>query len=65
MARTADFRWWGDRISLTVSVGAATAEKGEMLPGLLERAQSAMLASAAAGGNHITLAPGRPPCSQS
>jgi diguanylate cyclase (GGDEF)-like protein/PAS domain S-box-containing protein len=65
MARTADFRWWGDRISLTVSVGAALAEKGETLPQLLERAQSAMLVSAAAGGNQITLAPGRPPCSQS
>jgi diguanylate cyclase (GGDEF)-like protein/PAS domain S-box-containing protein len=65
MARTADFRWWGDRISLTVSVGCATAEKGETLPQLLERAQSAMEASAAAGGNHLTLAPGRLPCSQS
>jgi hypothetical protein len=65
MARTADFRWWGDRITLTVSVGTATAEKGETLAQLLERAQGAMLASAAAGGNQITLAPGRPPCSQS
>jgi diguanylate cyclase (GGDEF)-like protein/PAS domain S-box-containing protein len=65
MARTADFRWWGDRISLTVSVGAAMAEKGETLTQLLERAQSAMLESAAAGGNHITLAPGRLPCSPS
>jgi len=65
MARTADFRWWGDRITLTVSVGTATTEKGETLAQLLERAQGAMLASAAAGGNQITLAPGRPPCSQS
>ncbi len=65
MARTADFRWWGDRISLTVSVGGAIADKGETLPEMLERAQNAMRASAAAGGNHITLAPGRLPCSQS
>jgi diguanylate cyclase (GGDEF)-like protein/PAS domain S-box-containing protein len=65
MARTADFRWWGDRISLTVSVGAAMAEKEEALPQLLERARSAMLDSAATGGNHITLSPGRLPCSQS
>jgi diguanylate cyclase (GGDEF)-like protein/PAS domain S-box-containing protein len=64
MARTADFRWWGDRISLTVSVGTATAETGETLAQVLERAQSAMLASASAGGNQITLAAGRPPCSQ-
>jgi PAS domain S-box-containing protein/diguanylate cyclase (GGDEF)-like protein len=25
LARTADFRWWGDRVSLTVSIGAAQA----------------------------------------
>ena len=24
-----DFRWWGDRVSLTVSIGAAQAERGE------------------------------------
>lgn len=65
MARTADFRWWGDRISLTVSVGAATAENEETLAQMLERARGAMLESAAAGGNQITLSPGRLPCSQS
>ncbi len=27
LARTADFRWWGDRASLTVSIGAAQAEQ--------------------------------------
>jgi diguanylate cyclase (GGDEF)-like protein/PAS domain S-box-containing protein len=64
MARSVDFRWWGDRISLTVSVGAAMAEKEETLRHLLERARSALLESAAAGGNHITLSPGRLPCSQ-
>jgi diguanylate cyclase (GGDEF)-like protein/PAS domain S-box-containing protein len=56
LARTAEFRWWGDRISLTVSIGAAQAERGEALCELLERAQSAMLASIRAGGNHITAA---------
>ena len=56
LARTAEFRWWGDRISLTVSIGAAQAEPGESLCALLERAQAAMLASIRAGGNHITAA---------
>jgi len=59
LARTADFRWWGDRISLTVSIGAAQAERGEELPALLERAQSAMLTSIHAGGNHISAAKGK------
>ncbi len=65
LARTAEFRWWGDRISLTVSVGAAMADRCENLSQLLEHAQDAMLSSARAGGNHITLAPGRAPCSPS
>jgi len=65
LARTSDFRWWGDRFSLTVSIGAAQAMKTEPLPQLLERAQAAMLASVHAGGNHITLAPERQTCSRS
>lgn len=65
LARTTDFRWWGDRISLTVSLGAAHAERNEPLVQLLERAQAALHASMHAGGNHITLAPGRRACSPS
>jgi len=64
MARTTDFRWWGDRVSLTVSVGAAQAQSGESLNELLERAQMAMLNSVDAGGNHVTASRGDT-CSQS
>jgi GGDEF domain-containing protein len=64
LARTADFRWWGDRISLTVSVGAAQArnDQDEGLPQLLERARGAMESSIHAGGNCITSASGRQEC---
>jgi diguanylate cyclase (GGDEF)-like protein/PAS domain S-box-containing protein len=62
LARTTEFRWWGDRASLTVSIGAAQAERGETLAGLLERAQAAMLASLRAGGNHVTTAQERHAC---
>ncbi|MGC9158318.1 MAG: diguanylate cyclase domain-containing protein [Terracidiphilus sp.] len=62
LARTTDFRWWGDRASLTVSVGAAQASQEETLGELLERAKTAMFSSFHAGGNHITLAPGRKEC---
>jgi diguanylate cyclase (GGDEF)-like protein len=65
LTRTAEFRWWGDRISLTVSIGAAQAERKESLADLLERARNAMLTSFQAGGNQITSAPGRPSCSLS
>jgi GGDEF domain-containing protein len=56
LARTADFRWWGDRISITVSVGAAQADRTATLPDLLGKAQSAMTTSFLAGGNQITSA---------
>lgn len=56
LARTADFRWWGDRLSLTVSIGAAQAEAGEELPGLLKRARQALEASVREGGNRVTAA---------
>jgi diguanylate cyclase (GGDEF)-like protein/PAS domain S-box-containing protein len=65
LARTADFRWWGDRISITVSVGAAQAGETGTLTELLERAQTAMRSSMRAGGNHVEHAAGRQPCSPS
>lgn len=62
LARTTEFRWWGDRASLTVSIGAAQAGPGEALAGLLQRAQAAMLASLRAGGNQITTAQEKHAC---
>ena len=64
LARTADFRWWGDRVSLTVSIGAAQVGHGagEGLEQLLERARGAVESSIHAGGNCITPAPGRQEC---
>jgi PAS domain S-box-containing protein len=64
-ARTVEFRWWGDRISLTISAGVAQAQPDEMLVSLLERAKAAMFSSLHAGGNHVTVAPGRQSCSRS
>jgi diguanylate cyclase (GGDEF)-like protein/PAS domain S-box-containing protein len=64
LARTADFRWWGDRVSLTVSVGAAAAGQEETLAELLERARAAMHDSMRAGGNHVQVAARRQPCSR-
>lgn len=65
LARTSVFRWWGDRISITVSAGAALAETEDELAPLLERAHAAMTSSIHAGGNRTTMAPRRQPCSQS
>lgn len=65
LARTTDFRWWGDRVSLTVSIGAAHAERDEPLVELLGRARASLHSSMHAGGNQVTLAPGRRACSPS
>ena len=56
VGRTTDFRWWGDRISITLSIGAAQAQPGEPLTALLEQALAAMAESARAGGNRVTKA---------
>lgn len=65
LARTTDFRWWGDRISITVSIGAAQACSDETLAETLERAKSAMKSCIRGGGNRVTLAPGSVTCSPS
>jgi hypothetical protein len=49
LARTADFRWWGDRVSLTVSIGAAQADSSETLANLLERAHKAAMLQLSCG----------------
>jgi diguanylate cyclase (GGDEF)-like protein len=58
LARTTDFRWWGDRISITVSIGAAqaTQDATETLIQLLKRAREAMETSSREGGNRVTAA---------
>jgi diguanylate cyclase (GGDEF)-like protein len=53
LARTADFRWWGDRVALTFSIGAAQAAEAESLRSLLKRAQRGMQEGAYAGGNQV------------
>jgi hypothetical protein len=54
LARTVDFRWWGDRIGLTLSIGTSFAIEADTLPCLLKRTRQAMRASEYVGGNHVT-----------
>jgi len=54
-ARTADFRWWGDRVPLSVSIGTAQAEEVEKLSSLLLRAQEAMQRIEFDGSNGVTI----------
>jgi len=57
-ARTSEFHWWGDRITLTISIGGAEGNARESLADLLQSAQKAMQSSIRAGGNRVTLAAG-------
>jgi diguanylate cyclase (GGDEF)-like protein len=58
IARTADFRWWGDRIGLTVSIGAAFTTEGHSLRSTLNGALNAMHSAVYAGGNQVVEARG-------
>lgn len=58
MARSAEFRWWGDRVPVTVSVGGAIASGEDTCESLLRRAQAALEESSAAGGDRVTVANG-------
>lgn len=64
LARTVDFRWWGDRVGLTLSIGASYAIEADTLQSLLNRARHAMRTSEYEGGNHVTEARGEA-CSRS
>jgi GGDEF domain-containing protein len=56
LARTAEFRWWGDRVGITLSIGVSHAETKETLQSLLTGARQAMQRSVYAGGNQVAKA---------
>jgi hypothetical protein len=42
--------WWGDHLSVTVSVGGTIAREGDTPQSLVERAEAAIEAGRASGG---------------
>jgi diguanylate cyclase (GGDEF)-like protein/PAS domain S-box-containing protein len=53
-ANGSEVQWWGDRWSVTVSIGGACAIPGDTLDALLARATKALERSIDAGGNRVT-----------
>ncbi|MDR3674530.1 MAG: diguanylate cyclase [Acidobacteriota bacterium] len=51
LAQSSEIAWWGDQLSVTVSVGGAVLVPGEDLIPLLERTGSALKQAVAKGGN--------------
>ncbi|MCE5306240.1 MAG: sensor domain-containing diguanylate cyclase [Acidobacteriales bacterium] len=47
--------WWGDQLSVTVSIGGATARRGDTVDTLLARAGDSLAVSKSSGGNRVTL----------
>lgn len=55
MLADCEIRWWGDALRISVSFGGTTVFSGDTLELLLQRAHHAMLTSASAGGNRLTI----------
>jgi diguanylate cyclase (GGDEF)-like protein/PAS domain S-box-containing protein len=54
--KASEVEWWGDRWSVTVSIGGATVAPGDTLDSLLARGTKALEQSIEAGGNRMTMA---------
>jgi PAS domain S-box-containing protein/diguanylate cyclase (GGDEF)-like protein len=55
MVRAARIEWWGDRLPVTVTVGATEAKAGDTVETMVERAEKARRESMAEGGNRVVV----------
>ena len=55
MVASSAITWWGDRVSLTVSVGGAVVHGGDTVESLVQRADNALDECIEKGGNHTIL----------
>jgi diguanylate cyclase (GGDEF)-like protein/PAS domain S-box-containing protein len=53
LAQSSEIVWWGDQLSVTVSVGGAAFRPGEDVVPLLDRTGSALRQAVAKGGNFV------------
>ncbi len=66
LSGSSDFRWWGDKIEVTLSVGGAMVIPGEAAEEVLARVDSALEKSKQEGGNRVTMIDAKEKtCSQS
>jgi diguanylate cyclase (GGDEF)-like protein/PAS domain S-box-containing protein len=56
MVTTSEVRWWGDTWPVSASFGGATIHMGDTLESMIDRAESSLAESIAAGGNRVTVA---------
>jgi GGDEF domain-containing protein len=66
LSGSSDFRWWGDRIDITLSVGGSMVIPGEATEEVLIRVDLALQQSKQAGGDRVTMMEAKEKtCSQS
>ena len=51
LAQSSEIAWWGDQLSVTVSVGGVVAVPGEVIVEVLSRTGSALREAISRGGN--------------
>lgn len=55
MIHTAKISWWGDPLTVTISMGATAAATEDTVPGIVERAEAALRESTELGGNRMVV----------
>lgn len=66
LSGSSDFRWWGDKIEVTLSIGGAMVIPGEGAEEILTRVDSALEQSKKDGGDRVTMIEAKEKtCSQS
>jgi diguanylate cyclase (GGDEF)-like protein/PAS domain S-box-containing protein len=55
MVSTSKIQWWGDFLSVTISVGATSVKPGDTAEGMILRAEQALRESTAHGGNRMSV----------
>lgn len=66
LSSSSDFRWWGDKVGLTLSIGGSMVVPGEAFEDVMLRVDQALQLSTKDGGNRVTMIDAKEkPCSQS
>ena len=56
MANSAEVEWWGDKLRITLSAGAAAVKDGDDAQTVVARAERALLTAVEEGGNRMVIA---------
>lgn len=55
LANSAEAEWWGDKLRITISAGAAAVQDGDDAQSVLARAERALIKAIGDGGNRLVI----------